>query len=79
VTVVSNLRIRYLIGLGLAVVLPFSSLQEVRARDLAPRAYLITSLHSNAVLTGALTNCHCDNALSWTGRNDGSAGEEAFR
>ena len=32
------------------MVLPLSSLQVVQAQDLAPRAYLITPLHSNAVV-----------------------------
>ncbi len=48
-TVMSNSRLRYLLGLGVAAVLLCCPPQVLRAQDLAPRAYLITPLHSNAV------------------------------
>ncbi len=64
VTVMSNLRIRYLFGLGLAAVLVLCPPQAVRAQDLAPRAYLITPLHSNAVI---LTYSFYDGSIDFNG------------
>jgi len=44
-----NLWIRCLLGLGLLAASAVCPLQQLRAQDLAPRAYLITPLHSNAI------------------------------
>lgn len=41
---------RSLFKLGLSAAIAISSLQPIRAQDLAPRAYVITPLHSNAVI-----------------------------
>jgi hypothetical protein len=45
---VKGLKLRFPPGLGLVIVLLFAS--ALRAQDLAPRAYIITPLHSNALL-----------------------------
>ena len=60
----TNLRIGCLFGLGLAAVLLVCQLQVVRAQDLAPRAYVITPLHSNAVV---LTYSFYDGSINFNG------------
>ena len=60
----SNLRIGYLLGLGVAAVLLFCPPQLLRAQDLAPRAYVITPLHSNAVI---LTYSFYDGSINFNG------------
>jgi len=64
VTIVSNLRIGFLLRLGVATVLLFCPPQILRAQDLAPRAYLITPLHSNAVI---LTWSFYDGSINFNG------------
>jgi len=64
VTVMSNSRIGYFFGLGVAAVLLFCPPQVLRAQDLAPRAYLITPLHSNAVV---LTWSFYDGSVNFNG------------
>ena len=65
VPAMSNSRIRYLLGLGVAAVLsPLCPPQLLRAQDLAPRAYVITPLHSNAVL---LTYSFYDGSINFNG------------
>ncbi len=59
-----NSRIGYLFGLGVAAVLLFCPPQVLRAQDLAPRAYLITPLHSNAVV---LTWSFYDGSINFNG------------
>jgi hypothetical protein len=44
-----DLGMRYFFGLGLSAALVLCPLRALLAQDLAPRAYLITPLHSNAV------------------------------
>lgn len=63
-TVMSKLRIGNLFGLGLAAVLLVWQLQEVRAQELAPRAYVITPIHSNAVV---LTYSFFDGSINFNG------------
>src|SRR6201984_823070 len=60
----SNLCIRYILGLGLAAVLLLCPPLVLRAQDLAPRAYVITPLHSNAVI---LTYSLFDGSLIFDG------------
>jgi hypothetical protein len=60
----SNLRTRYFFGLGVAAVLLFCAPQVLRAQDLAPRAYLITPIHSNAVI---LTYSFYDGSINFNG------------
>ncbi len=44
------MRMKLFFGLGVVAALLFCPLQVLRAQDLAPRAYLITPIHSNAVI-----------------------------
>ena len=60
----SNSRIGYLFGLGVAAALLLCPLQVLRAQDLSPRAYLITPLHSNAVI---LTYSFYDGSVNFNG------------
>jgi hypothetical protein len=53
----------YLLGLGVAAALLLCPLL-LRAQDLAPRAYLITPLHANAV---NLTYSFCDGSINFNG------------
>ena len=46
----SKLGMGYFFSLGVAAALLSCPLQVLRAQDLAPRAYVITPLHSNAVI-----------------------------
>jgi hypothetical protein len=55
---------RYLIRLGLAAVLLFCPLRVLRAQDLAPRAYVVTPIHSNAV---TLTYSFYDGSINFNG------------
>lgn len=55
-------EIRFPPGLGLVIVLLFASV--LRAQDLAPRAYIITPLHSNALL---LTYSFYDGNIDFNG------------
>jgi hypothetical protein len=55
---------RYFSGLGLAAALLFCPLQALRAQDLAPRAYVITPLHANAV---TLTWSYYDGSINFNG------------
>ena len=58
-----GLWIRHLSGVGFAAALLVSSVL-IRAQDLAPRAYVITPLHSNAVL---LTYSFFDGSINFNG------------
>lgn len=60
----SNLRVGYLLGLGVAAALLLFLPQGLRAQDLAPRAYLITPIHSNAVI---LTYSFYDGSINFNG------------
>ncbi len=60
----SNLRTGYLLGLGLAAALLSCPPLALRAQDLAPRAYVITPLHSNAVI---LTYSFYDGSINFNG------------
>jgi hypothetical protein len=60
----SNLRIGYLLGLRPAAALLLSLPLVLRAQDLAPRAYVITPLHSNAVI---LTYSFYDGSINFNG------------
>jgi hypothetical protein len=62
--VLSNLRIGHFFGLGVAAALLLCPLQGLRAQDLAPRAYLITPLHFNAV---TLTWSFYDGSINFNG------------
>lgn len=64
VTVMSSLRIGYFLGLGAATALLLCPPQVLRAQDLAPRAYLITPVHSNAVI---LTYSFYDGSINFNG------------
>ena len=58
------LRMRFLFKLLSSAAMAIFSLQMLWAQDLAPRAYIITSLHSNAI---TLTWSFCDGGLNFNG------------
>src|SRR5258708_30352044 len=55
---------RPFVKLALSAAIALCSLQRLRAQDLAPRAYVITALHSNAV---TLTYSFYDGGLLFNG------------
>jgi hypothetical protein len=59
-----DLRMGYLRGLGVATVLLLCPPPLLRAQELAPRAYVITPIHSNAVL---LTYSFFDGSINFNG------------
>jgi hypothetical protein len=60
----SNLRIGYSLRLGAVAALLLFPLPLLRAQDLAPRAYVITPLHSNAIV---LTYSFYDGSINFNG------------
>ena len=62
--VISNFVIRYVFGLGLMAAALLSPLQMLRAQDLAPRAYLITPVHGNAI---TMTYSFYDGSINFNG------------
>lgn len=62
--VILDFGMRHFIGFGLAVALVVCPLGRLCAQDLSPRAYVITPLHSNAVL---LTWSYYDGSINFNG------------
>jgi hypothetical protein len=62
--VTSNFAMKYFFRLGLTTALLLCPLCGLRAQDLAPRAYVITPLHSNAIL---LTYSFYDGSINFNG------------
>jgi hypothetical protein len=64
VKAISNLLIRSVFGLGAVATVLSSPLQLLRAQDLAPRAYLITPIHGNAI---TMTYSFYDGSINFNG------------
>ena len=55
---------RCIFGFGVAIALLFCPPRALRAQDLAPRAYVVTPIHSNAV---TLTYSFYDGSINFNG------------
>ena len=60
----SNLRMGYFFGFGLAAALAFCPSRVLHAQDLAPRAYVITPIHANAL---TLSYSFFDGSINFNG------------